>query len=233
MGRKARPRKWLWRSLAALVLACAIGAGWLWWSVQHWTPDEGTYPEQGIHARGSDGAIDFVAAHALGADFAYIDASDGGDGRVPRFGARLEAAREAGIPAGAVHLFDPCLRADPQSANFVTVVPRAGDMLPPVIALDVPENACADRVSDAAVESELLTLVNQVEAHTGMHAILKLSPAFEERFGIAGKMDRNLWLTRTRFEPDYVTRPWVLWTANEDLMSEASEEPVEWMVARP
>ena len=34
-------------------------------------------------------------------------------------------------------------------------------------------------------------------------------------------------------EPTYAGRPWLLWTANEALTSEASEEPIGWVVARP
>ena len=40
---------------------------------------------------------------------------------------------------------------------------------------------------------------------------------FEQRYGIAARIDRNLWLTGDRFQPDYAGRPWTLWTANSTL----------------
>ena len=53
------------------------------------------------------------------------------------------------------------------------------------------------------------------------------------RIDVAARIERNLWLVRTRFEPDYGGRPWLLWTANENYVGPGSEEPIEWMVVRP
>ena len=47
------------------------------------------------------------------------------------------------------------------------------------------------------------------------------------------RIDRALWLQRDWFQPDYAGRPWALWTANSALRTEASEEPVRWVVVQP
>ena len=91
------------------------------------------------------------------------------------------------------------MRADRQAANFVTIVPRDASLLPPAIELDETADRCIPRVSEAEVESELTTFLNQVEGHVGKPAILKLSPEFEERYQISARIDRNLWLMRDRF----------------------------------
>jgi lysozyme len=85
-------------------------------------------------------------------------------------------------------------------------------------------------VSDAAVQSELMTFLNQIETHTGKPTILKISSAFEKRYHVARKLDRNVWLTRLRFEPDYAGRPWTLWTANSYVQTEAAAAPLRWVV---
>ena len=121
--------------------------------------------------------------------------------------------------------FDPCSTADPQSARFTRMVPRIADQMPPAIALTRLGDDCEQGVSDAAVESELLTLVNQIEMHAGKPVILKLGEAFEQRHGISRML-------RDRARPDYAGRPWLLWSANSQLMSEASEEPIEWVVVQ-
>ena len=143
------------------------------------------------------------------------------------------AAREAGLQVGAVHRFDPCVPADGQSANFVTMVPRDAALLPPAIELDRTAEDCPERVTRAAIQSELLTLVNQIEAHAGRPAILAPSSDFEDAYGIAARIDRNLWLTSNRTEPDYAGRPWIMWTANTALVNEAASEPLRWVVVRP
>jgi lysozyme len=232
MGRKrAIPIRW---RIAATLLLVVLGvAGWQWWRFIHWTPPRDMFPVQGVLVGASDGRADFVALKAVGADFAYLEASVGATGRDPAFGRNLAAARASGLPVGVVHRYDPCVRADEQAANFVTIVPRDGDLLPPAIALDRTADACVPRVSEAEVESELTTFLNQVEGHVGKPAILALAPGFEARYGIAAKVERNLWLARDRFQPDYGGRPWTLWTANTFLRSAAADGAVRWVAAQP
>jgi lysozyme len=232
MGRK---RAFSWRTrIAALVLLLALGAGgWLWWQAQHWTPAREEFPVQGALIGAADGAADFKALRAIGARFVYLEASDGASARDPRFAANLSRVRDSGLSVGTVHVYDPCVSAERQAANFVTTVPRDSGLLPPAIALDKLADECSDSVSEAAVESELTTFLNQVEGHVGKPAVLKVSPEFEERYHIAGRIERNLWLTRDWWQPDYAGRPWTLWTANGALLTEAGDEPVRWVVLQP
>ncbi|MDC0886164.1 glycoside hydrolase family 25 protein [Altererythrobacter sp.] len=234
MARKKRQKTgWSFRVLALLVLIASGSAAWLWWEVQHWRPSEDAYPDQGVLVARDDGNVNFRTVGALGGRFAYLQASIGADDQDDRFARNFARARESGLQVGAVHLFDPCTTAGPQSANFVTMVPRVDGLLPAVIALEHTADGCEERVSDAAVESELMTFINQVEKHTGKSVILKIAPEFEGAYGISGKLERQLWVNRTRFEPTYAVRPWLLWSANEGLVTEASEAPLEWVVVRP
>ncbi|OCC25470.1 lysozyme [Croceicoccus estronivorus] len=231
MGRKrslaARLR---WPAALLFVLLIAAVAGW--WRLIHWTPSREAFPMQGVLVEAGDGAVDFRALRAIGADFAYIEASEGEKSRDPDFIRYFAAARAAGLQVGAVHDYDPCIPAERQSANFVTVVARDPELLPPAIALERTAENCPTRVSEAAVESELMTFLNQVEGHVGKPALLKVSPAFEQAYHLAPRLERNLWLTRTYFQPDYGGRPWTLWTANTMLHTEAGSEPVRWVVVQ-
>lgn len=233
MARRKKPGKWIWRVVALLMLAGAGIAAWLWWEVQRWTPSESDYPDQGALITQDDGMVNFNTLAALGARFVYLEASIGADAKDSRFARNFAAAKEAGLDVGAVHMFDPCKLADGQTANFVTIVPRGSSMLPPAIALDRTAEKCPKRVSDAAVESELMTLINQIENHTGKPAILKVAPQFEAVYGISALLERNLWVSRTRFAPTYAKRPWLLWSANAHLQSPASDEAIEWVVVQP
>jgi len=234
MARRGRGgNRWLWRVLGALVLVALVAGGWFWWSLRDWRPLESTYPDQGVEVSAADGVVNFRTIAALGGSFAYLDASGGERAKDAAFVRNLARAREAGLQVGAVHRFDPCLKADGQSANFVTMVPRSADVLPPAIALDGTAENCPTPVSEAAVESELMTFINQVERHSGKPVILKVYPAFEDAYDISAKLERQLWVVRTRFEPGYTVRPWMLWSANEGLVTEAASEPLEWVVVRP
>ena len=232
MARRQRSR-WLWRSLAALLLIALVAAAAGWWHLRHWTPPVAEYPLQGALVGESDGRLDFRSLGAVGAQFVYLEASAGDEARDPSFARNYAHAKRIGIPVGAVHTFDPCIPAEQQAANFVTVVPRDGDLLPPAIALDRTAEDCDSVASEAGVESELMTFLNQIESHAGKPAILKVSERFEDHYHLANRLERSLWLEGDRVEPDYAGRPFALWTANGRLMSAASEKPLHWVVAQP
>lgn len=222
----------LWRLLAFLALIAMVGGAWAWWSMRHWQPDRTAFPTQGALVGSSDGTVDFTALKAIGADFVYIEASASAFARDPSVVKNLDAARASGLQWGALHKYDPCQPADKQAANFVTVVPRDKKMLPPAVELEQLADHCPVPVSDAAVVSELMTFLNQIETHTGKPAVLKLGRAFEKTYPIAATLDRPLWLSSDRVQPDYGGRPWALWTANSALQTSAAEQPLRWVVVQ-
>jgi lysozyme len=221
------------RLLGALLLLVLAGGTWGWWHLRHWQPDRASFPVQGVEVGARDGRIDWRALKAIGADFAYIDASASAFARDPAFARNLEEAREVGLQAGAVHRYDPCQPADRQAGNFVTTVPRDAGMLPPAVELDMAGDDCPVPASEASIQSELTTFLNQVETHTGKPVIIKLSRSFQDRYAIAAAIDRNLWLSGDRLEPDYADRPWTMWTANGTLAMEAEPQPLRWVVVQP
>ncbi|MCB2066586.1 MAG: glycoside hydrolase family 25 protein [Erythrobacter sp.] len=232
MGR-TRKTVWRWRIIAVLLLAAMLAAGWGWWQAAIWHPARAEYPQQGALVGASDGTVDFTALRAIGADFVYLEASEGAAGRDAAFARNMAAASDAGLPWGVVHEYDPCIPAERQTANFVTIVPREGAQLPPVIALDKLASACADPIVAAGLESELTTFINQVEGHVGQPVVLRISPAFEAEHAMATHIERNLWLERDFLQPDYAQRPWTLWTATRHLRGEASDGPLRWVVVQP
>ncbi|TAD72629.1 MAG: lysozyme M1 precursor [Sphingomonadales bacterium] len=226
-------RRWMGRVTALVVLFGLVFAAWLWWDMREWRPDATLYPEQGALVPPGGGPVRFETLKAVGAQFVYLPllAGPGADGP-GGFADRFTLARAAGLQVGVMLPFDPCARADAQSGMFAQMVPRDPDLLPPAIGLARLAESCDPKVSDAAVESELMTLINQIEMHSGKPVILKLEPAFQERHDSAGTLGRDLWLARDRARPDYAGRPWLLWSANSARFTEASEEPVEWVVVQ-
>jgi lysozyme len=226
-------RRWLLRLAALAVLTGLAFAVWLWWDMRSWRPDEARYPEQGALAPEGTGAVKFATLKAIGAQFVYLPLAAGPLANAPGgFATRFGAARAAGLRVGVMLEFDPCAGADAQSGLFAQMVPRDPDLLPPAIGLTRMADACTPKVSDAAVESELTTLINQIEIHAGRPVILRLSRGFQERHRTATALTRDLWLVRDRARPDYAGRPWLLWSANSQLVTEAAEEPVEWVVVQ-
>ena len=217
--------------LVGFVLLCALAYSvWFWWEMRTWRPSEDAYPEQGaVIGSGVDG-VRFETLKALGAQFVYLELRDANLRPDPNLAERMRSAQEAGLKIGIIQPFNPCDRADPQSARFTRMVARDADLLPPVISMVYSGDECRDPVSNAAVKSELLTLVNQIEMHAGRAAILKPSPEFEAQYASARLIDRDIWLERDRMQPNYAGRPWLLWTANKHMVTQATQEPIEWVV---
>src|SRR5690606_41262795 len=150
MGRK-RAVSWRMRIAALVLLAALAGAGWAWWTAQHWAPPRSTFPVQGALVGAAEGAADFTALRAIGADFVYLEASQGARDRDAHFAKNLRRVRDTGLQLGVVRAYDPCVPAARQGAKFVTTVPRDGALLPPAVALARPAPGVAGAVTRAGV----------------------------------------------------------------------------------
>jgi lysozyme len=235
MAARAGLMRWLLLALLALGLAIAALAGWYW--ADHWAPDRARYPVQGLWLDAASGPVEWATLKANGpgghgADFVYLTASTGAGDRDPAVAAGLDAARAAGFQVGAVHVYDLCVPADVQASNFVTTVPRDRRMLPAAIALRLDPKRCPDPPSKASIDSELTTFLNEVERHLGRPVLLMPTAAVEARYHLAARIDRNVWVIGDFRAPDYVARPWVLWTATQRLHVAGVGKPVRWVVVQ-
>ena len=219
-------------SLATIVVVLLVVAFILHNIAVGWAPSRDQYPVQGISVDESHGQIIWHVAGATGVDFAYIHATSGAEKRDANFAANIEGARDAGIRYGALHNYSLCRLATDQATIFVTTVPRGENMLPPAVRLAF-DNACGDRPSRALVLSELNTFLNQIESHSGKHAIIAVSRDFEELYNISSGIDRTFWLEANFFPPDYATKPWVMWRASDMRRISGVDGPINWNVVRP
>ncbi|MFM6831296.1 MAG: glycoside hydrolase family 25 protein [Novosphingobium sp.] len=217
---------------AALLLLALVVAGFGWWKARTWQPDRESYPVQGVWLSDDDGTVDWRLLRAAGADFAYLTASEGTSVRDAKFAEGVEAARGRGMQVGAVHVYDLCAPAEAQAANFVTVVPRDKDLLPPAIALDIDSRTCPEAPGEAQMQSELTTFLNQVEKHAEKPVILMVSKGLEKQYHLAAMIDRNIWVSQDYLEPGYAGRPWVMWTASHRLRLNAAPGPLRWVVVQ-
>lgn len=221
-------RKLRWSAIALALLLCAYAVRSY---VTGWAPSRDEYSDQGFVVSQANGTPDWAMLAATGVDFTYITATDGAKGRDKNFEANLEGVRQAGIRYGALHHFDICRLASEQATLFITTVPRSEQALPPAVQLDFTEG-CNSRPNRALILSELATFLSQIEAHSGVPAILLLDRDFEEEYKVSSSIDRNVWMEGNWFLPDYAVRPWVMWTANNMRRIDGVEGPVRWVVVR-
>ncbi|UZW56845.1 glycoside hydrolase family 25 [Sphingobium sp. JS3065] len=209
------------------VLGLLVLGAWLY--ARDWAPDREEFPTQGVSISSDNGTIEWGTLAAQGTDFAYIRAASDGRFRDPAFEANWAGARAAGMRYGASLDFSLCAKASDQATGFITMVPRDNAALPPVIRLAF-EPGCRARPGQDAVLSELNTLINLIESHSGTPVVLNVSDDFDAQYGIASGINRTLWLDRNFFPPDSEKRKWVMWTASDMRHIDGIDGPVRWDV---
>jgi lysozyme len=215
----------------AIVLAVLLSVYAAWTYVSGWAPSRGTYAVQGIVVSEANGAPTWTTLGATGVDFAYLTATQGAAHRDTSFETNLESATQAGIRVGALHHFDICRLAADQATLFITTVPRSSNALPPAVQIDFSDT-CTGRPNRGLILSELATFLSQIEAHSGVPAILLLNKDFEKEYQISKSINRNIWVEGNWFPPNYTQRPWVIWTANTSRRISGIDGPVRWAVVR-
>jgi len=231
----ARPRRIKITPLRILILLAVLvigigGGGYA--LLKGWEPSRARYPVQGITISSANGPINWLATRGSGIDFAYLVATSGSTQRDASFATNLESAKAFGLTNGAIHRYSLCASATAQATAFIATVPRDAAMLPPVVALAFSP-LCPARPSRDRLLAELNIFLNQIEAHGGKPAILRLSHEVEAAYDLSSGINRTLWLEGEFLPPGYAARPWVMWTASTWRRVPGIEGPIEWDVVRP
>ena len=158
--------------------------------------------------RGMDAArfqerVDWRRAKAVGIEFAFLKATEGGDLADPKFRDHWSGAARAGIARGAYHFYYFCTDPQVQARWFIRNVPKTRGALPPV--LDMEWNpfspTCQRRPDAATVRAEMRTWLNIVETHYGQRPIIYTTPGFYEDAGLSRLKGYDYWLRSTAKTP--------------------------------
>lgn len=229
-GKTASGRGWpVWRGLLLLMIIL-LGGAFILRTVHDWRPDRADYPVQGVAIGARNGLVHFGQLRAGGADFVYLDATYGSKRRDLRFVENRNRTRALKMRFGAIHHYDLCALASDQAGNFDGLVPRDADALPPAIAIAY-RDGCTDHPTQAMLEGELTTFLNQVETHMGRKAILMPSPAIAGDYSFTA-LDRPLVLTGNYFPPEEGS-VWRMWLANNRARINGADGNVRWIVINP
>lgn len=215
--------------LLLLLGAAALAAVLAWRWSDGWSPDRADYPVQGFAADPDAAPLPWEALKGR-ADFVYLVATGGVRGATTNFLRAQEQAQAAGLSVGAIHRFSICLPGSEQATNLLAHLPRDSRDLPLAVELDA--GGCDRLPSSGELIRQLSDFLAVAEAGQSAPAVLKLSPAMAERYPIAGRLDRPLWLTRFFRQPGG-ERAWELWEANAERRVPGVDRPLPWSVARP
>jgi lysozyme len=174
-----------------------------------------TYAVRGMDAARFQTSVDWVRAKAVGIEFAFIKATEGGDLLDTKFKDHWQGAGRAGIKRGAYHFYYFCTSPEVQAEFFIQTVPRIRGTLPPV--LDMEWNpfspTCQRRPDAATVRAEMRRWMALVEAHYGQRPIIYTTPRFYRENGLSAFRNEDFWLRTTAKTPaeTFPGQRWRFW----------------------
>ena len=179
----------------------------------------GTQPTR-LPVRGMDAArfqqyVDWPRAKAVGIEFAFLKATEGGDLLDPKFRDHWRGADRAGIARGAYHFYYFCTAPEVQAQWFIRNVPRTRGSLPPV--LDMEWNpfspTCQRRPDAATIRAEMQRWLDIVTAHYGQRPLIYTTPGFYKDAQLNRMQGYEFWLRTTAKPPRqaYPGQPWRFW----------------------
>ncbi|WP_415919796.1 GH25 family lysozyme [Tateyamaria sp. SN6-1] len=174
-----------------------------------------SFPVRGMDAARFQTFVDWPRAKAVGIEFVFLKATEGGDLLDPKFKDHWRGADRAGIARGAYHFYYFCTAPEVQAAWFIRNVPRTRGSLPPV--LDMEWNpfspTCQRRPDAATIRAEMLAWLTQVEAHFGQRPLIYTTPGFYKDAELNRLQGYEFWLRTTAKTPAqaYPGQPWRFW----------------------
>jgi lysozyme len=206
-NRRRRARRWAFilGSVFALLIAGGLLTWFLW--LPRFRPALGAGERYGIDVSSHQGTIDWGKVAADGISFAYVKATEGADYVDPSFDRNWTGAGQTGIDRGTYHFFTLCSSGRDQAENFLRTLPDDPGTLLPAVDLELAGN-CSSRPDGTAIDRELASFLDLVEAKTGQKAILYVGDDFENQYHVRSRFNRPLWIRRILFRPK---GPWAMW----------------------
>jgi lysozyme len=171
-------------------------------------------PVHGIDVNRYQPGIDWTAARADGVNFAFVKATEGGDGLNPEFRSQWHGSAAAGVRRGALHFYYFCTPPEVQARWFLATVPREAGALPAVLNLEWNPYSptCRLRPPPPEVRALASRFLSIVAAATGTPPIVYATVDFFHENDLA-RLPVELWLRSVTAHPAerYPGVPWSFW----------------------
>ncbi|GBF39802.1 glycoside hydrolase family 25 protein [Leptospira johnsonii] len=214
--------------LSSFGLYFAFDKGILWFVY----PSQTEYPIRGIDVSNHQGEIDWKKVPKNKIRFVYIKATEGGDWKDKAFFNNWEAANRIGFRVGAYHFFTLCRSGKEQASNFISLVPKDPESLPPVADLEFVRN-CKDRPPIQDVKKEISDFLSILENHYGKRPILYLTYEFIDLYLKDDFSEYPVWIRDIFGHPSSsFKRNWIIWQYHSRARLEGIEGPVDLNVLK-
>ena len=228
-----RKKKILYAAAGVILLLCTmvlLVAAKIWNINGLWAR---AYPLSGIDVSHYQGEMDWEKAKELGADFAFIKATEGSSHVDSRFAASWQQAQDAGVLAGAYHFFSFDSPGATQAELYMETVGDLSGKLVPVVDAEYYGDKRLHPPDKAQVTGELQTLLDILEEYYGKKPMIYTTYSFYRRYLEDGFEAYPLWVRNVYYPPFDIGRQWQFWQYSDRGESPGKggqEKYVDWNV---
>ena len=190
-------------------------------------PSAKKYPIQGVDVSAYQGDIDWKKLAGQDIDFAFIKATEGSNFVDEKFQDNYKDAIDAGIRVGAYHFFSYDSSGEVQGENFISVVDKTDNMLPPVIDIEFYGDKARNLPDVEKTKKELGILLSKLEEHYGMKPIIYATKKSYDLYIANDYCDYDIWIRDVLTKPKLSdNRTWTFWqyTSRKKLEGYIGEE---------
>ena len=172
-------------------------------------PDVSSYAVRGIDISHHQFTIDWSQVRTAGLSFAYIKATEGGDGVDEDFAQNWAGAGSAGLAHGAYHFYNFCKTGSEQADNFIRTVPAEAGVLPATV--DLEESAdCKTMPAKAAFRKDLAAFVAKIRSVYGRPPILYINYRIYDKYFKGEKDSYTFWIADVNHAAPSMPA-WTMW----------------------
>lgn len=190
-------------------------------------PSSSKYPVRGVDVSSYQGEIDWTVLCHQGIQFAFIKATEGSSFVDPNFADNYQAAQKTSLRIGAYHFFSFDSPGRTQAENFISVVSKIDDMLPPVVDFEFYGDKEANLPDAEVTRMELDRLLEELEAYYGMQPIIYATEKSYALYLSGHYASYDIWIRNVFTKPKPLNnQTWTFWqyTNREHLAGYTGDE---------
>jgi lysozyme len=170
------------------------------------------HPVRGVDVSRYQGEIDWQLLSEQNIDFAFIKATEGSTYIDEKFKYNWTQARKTQLSVGAYHFFSYDTEGQVQAQNFINVVPREAEALPPVVDIEFYGDKEQNLPEKGQTQEILTDLLEALENHYGKKPIIYATRKSYDLY-IDGSYDEYpLWIRDVLRKPELKgQRQWTFW----------------------
>ena len=199
-----------------LIIAFLSGVivAWLFYSgiILFNNPSESQYPIRGVDVSSYQGKIDWEILARQNIRFAYIKATEGSSFVDPNYQTNISNASKTDLRLGAYHFFSYDSNGITQAQNFISVVEKTDDMLPPIVDVEFYGDKEKNLPDKDSVQIELTNFIQSIESYYGVKPIIYATEKSYKLYIAGSFSDCDIWIRDVISKPKLSdNRKWTFW----------------------